>query len=113
MPFTTSPLGFFNEGSFNWKFYVKKWHTLPANATHLGESVLDRKDKVFVAALVFAQTGLLITTISLSAQYWHHSMVDLQKMSHLYNFSQTLQPTNFKEQKKCEPEKQEQEKIIM
>ena len=114
MPFTTSPLGFFNEDSFNWKFYVKKWHTLPANAMCLGAGVLDRKDKRFIAALVFAQTGLVMMAISFSAYFWHHSMMDLQKIDRLYNFSQALKSTSFKEQKKCEPEKEQKfKKIIM
>ena len=76
--------------------------------------MLDKKDKQFIAALVFAQTGLLIATISFSAHYWHHSMVNLQKMDYLYNFSQALKSTNFKEKTKCESEKEkEPQKIIM
>ena len=78
--------------------------------------MLDRKDKKFIAALVFAQTGLLMTAISVSAYFWHHSMVRLQGMGHLYKFSKSLKSINFEKQrqkKNCVPKEQEPKKIIM
>ena len=76
--------------------------------------MLDKKDKKFIFALIFAQTGLVMMAISFSAYFWHHSMVKLQGIDRLYNFSQALKSINFKNQKKCEPEKeQKKRKIIM
>ena len=77
--------------------------------------MLDRRDKKFIVALIFAQTGLVMMAISFSAYFWHHSMVRLQGMEHLYNFSKMLKSINYEKQKKCGPEAQEQEskKIIM
>ena len=77
--------------------------------------MLDKRDKKFIAALVFAQTGLVMMAISVSAYFWHHSMMRLQDMDHLYKFSKVLKSINYEKQNKCGPEKQEQEskKIIM
>ena len=79
--------------------------------------MLDKKDKKFITALVFAQTGLLMMAISVSAYFWHHSMVRLQGMGHLYKFSKALKSINFEKQKQkkknCVPKEQEPRKIIM
>ncbi len=49
---------------------------------------MSKKDKKFMVALVFLQTGILIGSISLSGHYWHHSFARLLGMQHLYEVSQ-------------------------
>ena len=51
---------------------------------------MNKKDKKFIAALVFLQTGILLGGISLSGHYWHHSFTRLLKMQHLYEVSKLL-----------------------
>ena len=77
--------------------------------------MLNKRDKKFIAALIFAQTGLVMMAISVSAYFWHYSMARLQGMDHLYKFSKILKSINYEKPKKCGPKTQEQEskKIIM
>ena len=49
---------------------------------------MNKQDKKFIAALIFMQTGILICGISVSGYYWHHSLVSLMKMQHLYELSE-------------------------
>ncbi|MDE0119142.1 MAG: hypothetical protein OXM55_03940 [Bdellovibrionales bacterium] len=52
--------------------------------------MLDKKDKKFISALAFAQTGLLLMGITLSGYFWYHSLLSVQGMKHLYEISQML-----------------------
>ena len=55
---------------------------------------MSKKDKKFIAALMFLQIGITVSAISLSGHYWHHSFVKLLKMQHLYEFSQFIKGEN-------------------
>ncbi len=51
---------------------------------------MNKKDKKFIAALVLAHTGLLITMISLSGRFWHNQVQECKKVNHLYELSQHM-----------------------
>ena len=55
--------------------------------------MLNKKDKKFIIALIFMQTGILFLGVSLSSYYWHHSFVRLLGMQHLYKLSQHVSTT--------------------
>ena len=57
---------------------------------------MNKKDKKFIAALAFLQTGILATVISFSASFWHQQTQECKKISHLYKLSQWVKGENQK-----------------
>ena len=57
---------------------------------------MNKKDKKFIAALAFMQTGVLMAFISVSAYFWHYSMINVFKMKSLYELSQWVNQENKK-----------------
>ena len=51
---------------------------------------MSKKDKKFIAALIFLQTGILITTISLSGKFWYQSVANLIGLNQLHELAQTM-----------------------
>ena len=67
--------------------------------------MLDRKDKKFISALVFMQTGILILGISLSGKFWHHQTIDVQNLNQLHELSELIKAKHKKQKtlKGCPP----------
>ena len=57
---------------------------------------MNKKDKKFIAALAFLQTGILVAAISFSASFWHHQTQECKQISHLYELNQWVKGENRK-----------------
>ena len=55
---------------------------------------MNKKDKRFIAALVFAQTGILLVAITLSGKYWYSSVTKLMKLNNLQEITAWLNGEN-------------------
>ena len=64
--------------------------------------MLNKRDKKFVAALAFLQTGILGATISFSASFWHHQTKECKQISHLYELSQWVKGENQKKESEAQ-----------
>ena len=61
---------------------------------------MNKKDKKFIAALAFLQTGILVAVISFSASFWHQQIQECKQISHLYKLSQWVKGENQKKESK-------------
>ena len=51
---------------------------------------MSKKDKKFIAALIFLQTGILMATISFSGKFWYQSVANLIGLNQLHELSQVM-----------------------
>ena len=54
---------------------------------------MNKKDKKFIAALVFLQTGVLATVISASGSYWHDQVNECKRIAGLAELSNFMNNT--------------------
>ena len=57
---------------------------------------MNKKDKKFIAALMIAQTGILLVAISLSGKYWYASVTNLMGLNNLQEITGWLKGENRK-----------------
>ena len=55
---------------------------------------MSKKDKRFIAALMFLQTGILMATISISGKFWSNSIATLMKLNNLQEISSWIHGKN-------------------
>lgn len=72
---------------------------------------MSRKDKKFIAALVFMQTGVLIAALSISGQFWQNSNMSLLKLNNMYELSRMIKTDNKSECKNKKQKTKTEQKI--
>ena len=55
---------------------------------------MSKKDKKFIAVLMFLQTGIIVATISISGKFWYESVGSLIKLNNLQEITAWLNGEN-------------------